>query len=166
MAQTYDPIATQTLGSPAASVTFSSIPATYTDLILVIQAAGATTAIDCRLQFNGDTGANYSYTYLTGNGTAASSARVTGATYAQIEYNGSPSATLGATTTIAHLLNYSNTTTNKTVLSRSNNATAQGTDLVVGLWRSTVAINSILIIPNLGNWAIGSKFTLFGIKAA
>ena len=71
---TYTPIATQTLGSSAASVTFSSIPGTYTDLMLISFAQGQASGGDNRLvlQFNGDTATNYSSTYLIGNGTTAS----------------------------------------------------------------------------------------------
>jgi hypothetical protein len=66
---------------------------------------------------------------------------------------------------IHNFMNYSNTTTYKTILSRSNNS-AIGTDAVVGLWRSTAAINTIKILPANNAFEVGSSFTLYGIKAA
>jgi hypothetical protein len=65
---------------------------------------------------------------------------------------------------IINIQNYSNSTTYKTVLARSNNA-ATGTDATVALWRSTSAITSIDYYLNSGSWATGSTFTLYGIKA-
>jgi hypothetical protein len=81
MPATYEPIATTTLGSAASSITFSSIPATYTDLRLSVTTADAgATATYLALQFNSDTGANYSRTRITGNGSTATSNRTTGDT--------------------------------------------------------------------------------------
>ena len=65
-------------------------------------------------------------------------------------------------------MNYSNTTTNKTVLARGNNASDAsypGTEAFVGLWRSTAAINRIDFSSNSKTWNAGT-FTLYGIKAA
>jgi hypothetical protein len=72
---TYEAIATQTLGSAAASVTFSSIPGTYTDLVLVVAGTLTTGTENIVMQFNGDTGSNYSVTSLLGDGSTASSFR-------------------------------------------------------------------------------------------
>ena len=75
---------------------------------------------------------------------------------------------MGGSVQILQLMNYSNTTTYKTILSRTN-AAANGVDATVGLWRSTSAITSIEIGKNSGmsgTFQIGSTFTLYGIKAA
>ena len=74
MAITYEPIATTTLGTSASSVTFSTIPGTYTDLVLVVAGTSAATNGN-EMQFNGDTGNNYSFTLLYGTGSAAVSSR-------------------------------------------------------------------------------------------
>lgn len=166
MPKTYDPIATQTLGSAAATVTFSSIPSTYTDLILVsvpIASSGSTTYV--ALQFNGDTGTNYSETYMTGSGSAATSARDTSVNATYLYNSGAPTTT--GLNVITHIQNYSNSTTNKTLLTRSNNSAAF-VNAYVGLWRNTAAITSIVIAPvgGSGTYAAGSTFTLYGIKAA
>jgi hypothetical protein len=83
-ASTYVPIATQTLGSATASVTFSSIPATYTDLVLIVAAQNVTASgvNNMALVLNSDGGTNYSMTRLSGNGSTVSSDRASSATYA------------------------------------------------------------------------------------
>jgi len=168
---TYTPIATQTLGSDASTVTFSSISGSYTDLILVINTRSSSTAAsDTKLyvQFNGDTATNYSYTFLVGNGTSASSSR--GSSQNQI-YAADVSATggssyAGLSTVTLQIQNYSNTTTYKTMLYRVASANVF-VEAVVGLWRSTAAITSIVLdLESTPQFITGSTFTLYGIAAA
>jgi hypothetical protein len=166
---TYVALETQTLTSTAASVTFSSISQAYTDLVLVAQNRmnGSQANLLIRVG-NGsiDTGSNYSETYLSGNGTSASSGRDSNATYIFFTNASYPQTTDSSKNfSIHNFQNYSNTTTNKTVLSRSSNA-AIGTDAVVGLWRSTSAINTIRIFPSNNSFEIGSTFTLYGIASS
>jgi hypothetical protein len=165
MAKTYEPIATQTIGSAAANVTFSSIPGTYTDLILV-SVPIVTAATTFGVYFNGSTATNYSATIITGNGSSAVSTRVGNQTEIRISY-AATSRTTNVSNIITQIQNYSNATTNKTLLSRDNSG-SEGTGAIVGLWRSTAAITSITIIPISGGTIIntGSIFTLYGIKAA
>lgn len=163
MANTYEAIATQTLGSTASSVTFSSISGSYTDLILVSAARGGNaTTID--LQVNGDTGANYSFTYLYGTGSVAGSGRSSGTTYALGGIVTDATSTF--CTSLAYIMNYSNTTTYKTILSRYGR-TDGNVHANVSLWRNTNAITSITVFPESGTtFAVGSTFSLYGIKAA
>ena len=163
MPATYEPIATTTLGSAQSTVTFSSISQAYTDLVLVICAIATSTTNNMDLQFNGDTGSNYSRTNLTGDGSSAFSNRASNQSYIRITADGI--VTTAASNHIVHILNYSNTTTNKTVLARANNS-AYGVDAIVGLWRSTSAITSLLLDLTAADFASGSTFTLYGIKAA
>lgn len=155
---TYVPIATTTLGSAVASYTFSSIPSTYTDLVLVVNGSN-TGAGGNYIQLNGDTATNYSVTYLYGDGTTAGSSRIsTNATPYSLYFNTVQS------TAILHVMNYANTTTYKTILNRSNSG-----DYVserVTLWRSTAAISSILVGNTSYNYTAGTTFTLYGISAA
>jgi hypothetical protein len=160
---TYEPIATTTLTSAVPSVTFGSIPQTYTDLIIVQNSIGTVSNDSVNLQFNSDTGSNYSVTRLTGNGSAAASNRYSNQPSLQIGDYQQTSSEFAIYT--AHIMNYSNSTTNKTVLSRSNTA-SQWVALMVGLWRNTAAITSIRLLPGSGNFSAGSTFTLYGIKAA
>lgn len=163
MPVTYEPISTQTLGSAQASVTFSSIPSTYTDLFLVFQVQNTGSAQRIDLRFNSDSGTNYSVTRIYGNGTTASSDRFSSASGIDVAYVG----TSGWCIATHSIMNYSNTTTYKSLVGRwnsegnSNYATG-----VAGLWRSISAITTIDLIPNGVNFASGSKFTLYGIKAA
>ena len=169
MAITYEPISTQTLGSAAASVTFSSISGSYTDLVLIVSGRSARAASDDSLymRFNSDTGSNYSFTDLNGNGTTASSGRASNQTYlrpaANIDAASQPAGSFSPV--IISISNYSNTTTYKTMLSR-NNMAARETGAVVGLWRSTAAISTILVYAASANLTAGSTFTLYGIKSA
>lgn len=162
---TYTAIATQTLASAASSVTFNSIPSGYTDLVLVVSINQATgSPQNMLMRFNGDTSSNYSETILDGTGSAAESVRNSNATFMQMDRYGYAPST-GFNVTIANIMNYANTTTYKTVLSRSNNATS-GVDAMVHLWRSTSAISSIYLYSGSGgNWAVGSTFSLYGVAA-
>ena len=165
MPKTYEPIATQTLGSSSASVTFSSIPATYTDLVLVLQ-AGTATNDNLGIRFNSDTGSNYSNTALSGNGSTVVSFRASNATSIIPQYHFVFNNNLNSNV-IIQVQNYSNTTTNKTLLARSNNA-GVSTDVGVGLWRNTAAITSVTLIGGSFGYSFitGSTFTLYGVKSA
>lgn len=164
MANTYEAIATNTLGSAAASVTFSSIPSTYTDLILVMSPSVAS-LVELKMRFNSDTGSNYSSTELTGTGTTAGSSRHSNQTSMYVNYNAYAGNDFNSNF-IAQIQNYSNSTTYKTALIRANNA-GYGVDAIVGLWRSTAAITSITILNGASaNFQSGSTFSLYGITAA
>lgn len=165
MPSTYEPIATQTLGSTASSVTFSSITGSYTDLVIVGSVIGnGSTSVN--LRFNGDTGSNYSYTVLDGDGTTASSNRQTNTTNIQFAgWSKNLNSTTNPSTMVANINNYSNATTYKTALVRSM-ALGTGGDCVdafVGTWRNTAAITSVTITAS---FAANTTFTLYGIKAA
>ena len=163
MPKTYEPIQSQTLSVATATVTFSSIPSTYTDLKLVID--GNNTSIASRsgyIRFNGDTGTNYSFTYLHGiSGDSNLGASGTGSTVAQSTFSNILN---DRTSVIMHILGYSNTTKQKAFLARGN--ASSNVQLYTGLWRSTAAINSLSLFLNADSWAIGTIFTLYGIKAA
>jgi hypothetical protein len=162
MPATYEKIATYTVPSAQSTVTFSSIPATYTDLILMIGGA-ATAAQGMALWYNNDTTLPgvYSRTYLYGDGTSAVSARASGggANHQILEIG------TAISTVYAHIMNYSNTTTFKTALSRGGSA-SNLTITGVGLWRNTSAINRLDIATVSGTMNTGTVLTVYGIKAA
>jgi hypothetical protein len=117
---------------------------------------------------NGDTGSNYSFTELYGTGSSAASSRNSSQTSGRFDNYATPSTT-GMYLLVAQFMNYSNSTTYKTVINRSNNAggTYPGVQTNVNLWRSTAAITEIGVSPQFADtWAVGSTFTLYGIKAA
>jgi hypothetical protein len=161
MTATYEKIITTTLSTTPTDVTLSSIPATYTDLMLIINGSYTFgSGVDSfGIQANGDTGANYSRLVLSGNGSAASSSTLTSGTKTLIGLLGAEN-----TTNIIYINNYSNTTTYKTFLCRANSPS----NLIranVGTWRSTAAINSLLFTGEGNNFASGTTFTIYGIKA-
>jgi len=168
MPATYTPITTQTIsGSSTASITLSSIPSTYTDLVLVsnlVTSDGLTTTY---AQFNGDTATNYSFAYTYGNGTSALTARSANVTAVPTGFYVTPNTAFG-NVSILNIMNYSNTTTYKSTLGRASSAIATypGAEMNAGLWRSTAAISSIRLYISQGYWIAGSTFTLYGIKSA
>ena len=169
MALTYDKLATTTLSSAVSSVTFSSISSSYTDLVVVC-AVAASSGGYAKLTFNNDTAGNYSTTLVEGDGGTAYSYRYSNQSHIHIA--GGNSLNYGAnqypTLMNVNINNYSNTTTYKTVLCRSNiqaSSTLASAYGYVGRWSSTSAINRIDITPSAGNWNSGSIFTIYGIKA-
>lgn len=157
---TYEAIATNTLGSATSSVTFSSIPQTYTDLVLVIagNAGGATSAT---MRFNSDSGTNYSNTYIQGDGSSVGNFRDVNQT---ANWAGSFYNTTNPTVAKHSIMNYANTTTYKTSIIRADYATGY-TATAVQMWRSTAAITSITLATG-SNFSTGTVFSLYGIKAA
>lgn len=121
------------------------------------------TGMDIRFRFNGDTGSNYSFTSLAGNGSTAASGRQSNTSYVASYALVGTSANPG--TIIMNIQNYSNTTTNKTVIYRNSDAVSEVT-AYAGLWRSTAAITSVTAFPSANNFAAGSTFTLYGLKCA
>ena len=159
---TYTPIATQTIsGSTTASATFSSIAGSYTDLVLVVAGTATVSTIDFLLRFNGDTGSNYSRTYLYGSGSAALSGRTANATSL-----GLLSLDTNQQVNIVNIFNYSNATTYKTAISRINGAVGYGTSAIVGTWRNTAAITSLSVTATTSYFGSGTTLTLYGIAAA
>jgi hypothetical protein len=163
---TYTLIASNTLVSTTSSLTFSSIPNTYTDLVLVCSARAATNA-SMTIQFNGDTASNYSYTVLDGDGATPSSNRQSNVSAIQLaSWSIGMGSTTGPSQVIANILGYSSTATFKSVLTRSsvvNVGGSMGIDLFGGTWRSTAAVTSLTVNGN--TLAVGSTFRLYGIEA-
>jgi hypothetical protein len=158
---TYALIASNTVtGSAAADVTFSSVTGTYTDLVLVISAKATTTVASMRVQFNSDTGSNYSGTEVFGNGSSAGSTRASNFSYGTMGVGN----TSDFSVCIYSILDYSNTTTHKTFIGRRG-TTSTNVAADVGLWRSTSAINTIKLYFGGDTIAIGSTFKLYGIQA-
>lgn len=162
MASTYEPIATTTLSSAASSITFSSIPSTYTDLRMIMVGT-ATNGSSILFNYNSDTGNNYSRILLQGNGTAASSSSQsnTDGNYAGTWYSSYP-----CFTTI-DLMSYAGSTYKTNLITTNADINGSGNiRYIVGLWRSTSTINSITFSIYLDTFNAGTTATLYGIKAA
>jgi hypothetical protein len=165
---TYSPVASQTLSASASSVTFSNIPQDYTDLILVItRKTDSGTYQDMKMQINGDTGNSYSTTTLAGYGTSSVESlrysNQSSSIFVDVDAQTSPTANI-YNPVIIQLMNYSNSTTYKTWLVRGGNS-ATGVEAMVGLWRSTSAINSLTFSLTASTFSSGSTFSLYGIQA-
>jgi len=161
MAQTYEAITTQTLGSNQTTITLSSIPLTYTDLIIVANGA-STSGGSMFARFNGDAGANYSFTYFYGDGSSVAGGR------SLSQANGIGGSRNGIGTQgggVMQINNYSNTSTYKVMFSRQF-----GHNQIVwfstGRWANTAAITSISFTDESGGqFTTGFTITLYGIKA-
>ena len=167
---TYTPIATATITSDGQGWDFTSIPSTYTDLRLVVYGRGtyASTTFGGSGRFNNDSGTNYSYIRLFTDGSAQSQRNTNADTFNVGEL---PSANATANVfgeVVIDIMNYSNTTTNKTVLVRTSSMAGSNYMFAyVNLWRSTAAINRITFgTAGLNSMKTGSIATLYGIKAA
>lgn len=172
MAMTYKKIATTTLTGLTTTVTFSNIPSTYTDLQIIAswKLGSSATGTNSFVRINGDTGTNYSYTHMIGTGSSTPAGSTTN------------SNNMGVTVDVTgyyplykwDFIDYSNTTTYKTMLLRQS---AGSTQVAAGvyLWRSTNAINEISFTAadNSGGasgtpdqFAADSTFTVYGIEKA
>ena len=144
---TYTLIDSVTLGSSASSVTFSSISATGKgDLVLVVNVQNGVT-----MQFNGDSGSNYSYVQMSGNGsetksyTESSQSYLAGGWYTNAGLHR------------LEIFDYSNTTIHKSCLKRNDKAGA-ATLAMAGRWGSTAAITSV---STNGSLLAGDTFHLY-----
>jgi hypothetical protein len=168
---TYNKIASATVGSGgAANIDFTSIPGTYTDLVVYLSArsSGSFTDQNISLRFNSST-TGYSRRVLSGNGSAASSSN--SASEAEM-FIGDVSGSTGTSNTFGNLMiyvpNYAGAT-NKSVSVDSiqeNNTTAANARLIAGLWSDTAAITSLSVRLYGGGFDFvqHSTATLYGIK--
>lgn len=164
----YNLIATTTVGSGgAATIDFTGIPQTYTDLFLVssLRTDAAVNYQTSRMKINGST-SNMTAKDLNGAGGAAASATVT--TYLLVGYITGSSATANVfNSQNTYIPNYAGATY-KTISSEStannNSTTLYAMDISVGLWSQTAAITSLSLYPESGSWVQYSIASLYGIK--
>jgi hypothetical protein len=156
----YVALATTTLGSAASSVTFSSIPATYKDLVIVVNGStGSNSLVWSRI--NGDTGSNYAYVVMAGANTVYSGSGTFNVAYLS-------DATVTANTRILiqySIMDYSATDKHKTALVRSNSEFAGGSGVYASAhrWANTNAVTSVSVNTNTGTWNVGTTVSLYGI---
>jgi hypothetical protein len=168
LATAYESIATNTVGSGGTtSVTFGSIPSTFTHLQIRYIARNASLANNTIIRFNGDSSTNYSTHYLIGNGSTASAGAETSSTYIYTDILSQT--TTSFSPTIVDILDYANTNKYKTARSLSGiDMNGSGTIWSAsGAWRSTAAITSITFSMPAGfNFAEYTQFALYGIKGS
>jgi len=161
----YESIATAVGTGSSGVITFSSIPGTFTHLQIRHNAITSVADRFFQIQFNNDTATNYSYHSLIGNGTAASAGA--GATQSYGVSGLTPNSTTYPGVGVTDILDYANTTKNKTVRSLAGgdmNGAGGYVVLYSSNWRSTSAITSIKITASSGNFSSTSQFALYGIK--
>jgi len=168
MPSTYTLIASNTLSTAGLSVTFSSIPATYTDLVLKVSArtANAIPTRTARLRLNGLSTTIYSYTILDTDGGSVTSTRASSTTESPLLVNGNTSTSSTFSNTEIYIPNYAGNTQKPigTVYVGENNLTTpMALGAVASLVNLTSAVTS-LEITNTSNFSVGSSFYLYGIK--
>lgn len=169
MPVTYQKIASTELSSSAASITFSSIPATYTDLLILASVRTASSSVSTEITFNGDTATNYSDTaFFNSSGSATSSRR---SNVSRILVIGMDNSTTTANTFSnseiyipSYRINaqkqiYTNAQREELIATQTT-----GNSVGSGYWRNTAVINSITLTGNGGSYATGSSFYLYGIS--
>ena len=176
MATTYTLIYSNVLSSSQASITFSSIPATYTDLVLRISARDdlAQVSESLKIILNGDTATNYSATFITGNGSTATSGRDSGAGSAAQRMQGRFSVSNSATSNTfgnmeIYFAGYTSTGTKVSSIFgvAETNATAANMAATASQYRGGSAISSMEITSiGGGNFLSTSSFYLYGISNA
>jgi hypothetical protein len=165
---TYKPLQSVVLTAATSSITFSGIDQSYTDLVIVGNAATSVAGAQNVLRFNGSTG-TYSTTDLYGTGSSISGYRFSGQTYMWFSSGVGIGSTIGQSAFTININNYSNSTTYKTAIMRlsSNSGTYPGVVLSSGLWSNTSPITSVTLYADTGSttWSAGSTFSLYGIKS-
>ena len=170
MANTYTLISSNVLTSSAASVTFSAIPSTYTDLVLRYASRSDTSTTALNITFNSDTATNYSSTYLYGDGTNAVSGRDTSVANINEAVKSNATGSTANTFTNDEIYIPSYTVSQNKPLSSSaamefNSANNTYVGAGAHLWRNTAAISSIqLALSGGANFVSGSSFYLYGIS--
>jgi len=164
---TYTPIASIVVGTTTNSITFSSIPSGFRDLVIQggVRSTRAASAEDLFIQLNGDTGSNYTGVFMYGTDSGTTSSFTTNTTQFSIATNtAAATATSGLFTAFyGQIMDYSATDKHKTFLTRN----AAPTQVWAGAGRhsSTSAVTSFRLFYNIGNFEVGSKISLYGIEA-
>jgi hypothetical protein len=164
----YDSIATVTVGSGGVgSISFTSIPSTYTHLQIRGIGRSATTNNAWRVRFNGDSGSNYSRHYSFGDGSGTQYLTAINQTSIGLGVFSTSSQSTGVfTSTAFDILDYRNTSKNSTlraVTGFDNNGSGT-VGWFSGAWFNTAAVTSLEIFVDSGNIAEYSSFALYGIK--
>jgi hypothetical protein len=170
VATSYESISTTTVSTPVSSITFSSIPSTYSHLQIraIVRSTTANLYDNASLTFNSDTGANYAQHQLFGDGSTVSASSNINANNFEAIFNTSSTAIANNFGFgIMDILDYANTNKNKSARGLTGfDKNGSGGFIVLrsGLWRSTAAVTSITLTSTAGNFAQYSSFALYGIK--
>lgn len=158
---TYTPLATRTLTGNTASVTFSNIPNTYKDLVLILSLTPLTAGSEIKVNYNGDTGTNYPTVRMYGSGSGSGASNTQNEAFIDIGYYD----TNAVGVTILQIFDYSATDKHKTSLIRwnGNGGTANYVGANANRWANTAAINQIAVAPRSSSFTSGTVLSLYGI---
>ena len=173
----YDSLATADISSTTASITFSAIPDGYKHLqirMLCLGNSGSTQ--DAYIRFNGDSGSNYAYHAMYGEGSSISAYGYASQAFGKLGVNGAGNNSLSSGTAfpamITDIVDYSDVSKYKTLKTlcgfdtnaASTNINNETVSISSALWLNTSAITSIQIYPSGGSWLTNSSFALYGVK--
>jgi hypothetical protein len=158
---TYTALATVTLSTATATATFSNVPSTYRDLVVVMT---GTTSVDnfTLIRLNGDSGNNYFQVFMSGSGSGVGASGTSTVSYALLG-----DWTTTQSTALAHIMDYSATDKHKTILVRGNTtkATIIPVAAIATRWANTAAVNSVFVAIGSGTMAAGTTISLYGIAS-
>jgi hypothetical protein len=166
---TFTKIASNTVGSGGvSSITFSSIPTTYTDLVVLVSCRSSQVGAFAdygKITFNGSS-STFSYKDFYGNGASASSTG--GAVNTSFVYQGNAATASTFGNASIYISNYTSSNNKSFSIDSAteNNGTTAYVTITAGLWSTTTAINSVGLAPASGTWLEFSTFTLYGISNA
>jgi hypothetical protein len=174
MANTYTLISSVTLSGTAASISFTSIPATYTDLLIKLSARGDEAGVtwqNVRLRYNSDSGSNYTHAVAAGLGTTTATAANSNTVYTRFSYAPYVLTTASIFSNSEYYFPNYTSGNNKTISYESsaenNDASVYALAFAGGIWSNVAAISSIEITPDAGgNWVQYSTAYLYGISNA
>lgn len=165
MAKTYVAIASATGTGSSGTVTFSSIPIDYTDLVITV--GGTMSPVALLMQVGNtslDSGSNYGTRSFHAYTSSASSLGFANQTRFNLCPASTPSTTVPSSLVVT-IANYSNSNTHKPILSATGNS-GDATERLVGTWRSLLPINIVSVYLNGGNFSSGTTVNLYGVLAA
>lgn len=165
-ADAYFPIATYTFSSAANSYTFTSIPGTYDDLVLVVANSTCSSGQTIEMSFNGDNANNYAYANITapnGYGVDTVSGSSTSRNQIPVGSTYSGESSTKAAICIININQYSQSSFPKVSVSTYGQADIEA-NTCTGSWTGTSAITSIYLRLASANFQTGTQFTLYGIK--
>ena len=164
----YELISSQILTGSASSVTFSSIPSDFKHLqVRYVANSNRSGVTEMKINLNGDTGSNYAWHFLYGDGSSVASTAQTSRTSGYFGYTGNNSTqALSFGPGVVDILDYSNTSKNTTLRALTGSTTGiNNIGLYSNLWINTAAVTTIALAPFSANdWVIGSRFSLYGIR--
>lgn len=161
---TYELIGSSILASEVATVTFSSIPSTYRDLVAIAVCSPTVNSGDFAIKFNSDTGSNYNWVFMNGySSSSTSSGKQTSVSRLKLQGQVDPQAD-DVNFVKIDILDYAQTNKQKSLLSRFNSTDGSAVVATVGRWASTSAINSLTFyFQDADDFNIGGTFYLYGI---